>query len=77
MVREYLFHDLATVSLVTERRRFAPWGLAGGEPGSVGRNTLIRADGESTDLGARAEVDVGVGDRVRIETPGGGGWGLA
>ncbi|MBT5774992.1 MAG: hydantoinase B/oxoprolinase family protein [Dehalococcoidia bacterium] len=75
VVREYLFHDLATVSLVTERRRFAPWGLAGGEPGSVGRNTLIRADGETRDLGARAEVDVGVGDRVRIETPGGGGWG--
>ena len=77
VVREYLFHDLATVSLVTERRRFAPWGLGGGEPGSVGRNTLIRADGETRDLGARAEVDVGVGDRVRIETPGGGGWGLA
>ena len=75
VVREYLFHDLATVSLVTERRRFAPWGLGGGEPGSVGRNTLIRADGETRDLGARAEVDVGVGDRVRIETPGGGGWG--
>jgi N-methylhydantoinase B len=76
VVREYLFHDLATVSLVTERRRFAPWGLGGGEPGSVGRNTLIRTDGEIRDLGSRAEVDVGVGDRVRIETPGGGGWGL-
>jgi N-methylhydantoinase B len=75
VVREYLFHDLATVSLVTERRKFAPWGLAGGGPGSVGRNTLIRMDGSERDLGARAEVDVSVGDRVRIETPGGGGWG--
>ena len=50
-----------TVSLVMEYPTFAPWGLAGGEPGSVGRNTLIRADGSESDLGARAEVDVGVG----------------
>ena len=35
----------------------------------------MRADRETRDLGSRAEVDVGVGDRVRIETPGGGGWG--
>ncbi len=75
LVREYLFHDEATVTIVSERRRYAPWGLAGGEPGAVGRNTLIRADGTREDLGARAEVRVGPGDRVRIETPGGGGWG--
>jgi N-methylhydantoinase B len=75
VVREYRFDGAATVSLVTERRRFAPWGLAGGGPGALGRNTLIRADGTTEDLGARAQVDVGPGDRVRVETPGGGGWG--
>jgi N-methylhydantoinase B len=75
VVREYRFHDEATVTIVSERRRYAPWGLAGGEPGATGRNTLIRADGTVLDLGARAEVRVGPGDRVRIETPGGGGWG--
>lgn len=75
LVREYRFHDRATVTLVTERRRFAPWGLAGGEDGTTGRNTLVRASGETSDLGARAQVEVGPGDRVRVETPGGGGWG--
>ncbi len=77
VLREYRFHDQATVSLVTERRRFAPWGLEGGGAGAVGRNTLLRADGSSEDLGARAQVEVGPGDRVRVETPGGGGWGRA
>jgi len=77
IIREYRFDDQATVSLVTERRRFHPWGLAGGEPGATGRNTLIRADGTTEDLGARAQVEVGPGDRVRVETPGGGGWGVA
>ena len=75
VVREYRFHDRATVSLVTERRRFAPWGLEGGSPGQPGRNTLILADGSTRDLGSRAQIEVGPGDRVRIETPGGGGWG--
>src|SRR5690606_39219848 len=75
VVREYRFDDYATVSLVTARRRFAPWGLQGGGPGAVGHNTLLRADGTSEDLGARAQIEVGPGDRVRVETPGGGGWG--
>ncbi|MDO9445547.1 MAG: hydantoinase B/oxoprolinase family protein, partial [Dehalococcoidia bacterium] len=75
LVREYRFQDDATVTLVTERRTLAPWGLAGGGPGATGRNTLIRADGVTSDLGARAQVEVHPGDRIRIETPGGGGWG--
>ncbi|MDP6604905.1 MAG: hydantoinase B/oxoprolinase family protein [Dehalococcoidia bacterium] len=75
LVREYVFHDRATVTLVSERRRFAPWGLAGGEDATPGRNTLIRDGGTVEDLGARAEVDVEAGDRLRVETPGGGGWG--
>jgi N-methylhydantoinase B len=75
LLREYRFHDHATVSIVSERRRFHPWGLHGGQPGALGRNTLIRADATTTDLGPRAEVDVHPGDRIRIETPGGGGWG--
>jgi N-methylhydantoinase B/oxoprolinase/acetone carboxylase alpha subunit len=70
-----VLHDVATVSLAMERRRFAPWDLGGGEAGSVGRNTLIRADGETRDLGSWGEVDVGVGEWVWIEAAGGGGWG--
>ena len=75
LIREYVFHDRATVTLVSERRRFAPWGLAGGGDAMPGRNTLFRADGTVEDLGARAQVDVDSGDRLRVETPGGGGWG--
>ena len=75
IVREYLFHDRATVTLVTERRRESPWGLAGGSPAAPGRNTLLRADGTVEDLGSRAQRAVGPGDRLRVETPGGGGWG--
>ena len=75
VIREYLFHDHATATLVTERRRFAPWGLAGGGDAATGRNTLDRADGAIEQLDARAQVDVGPGDRLRVETPGGGGWG--
>lgn len=77
LVREYLFHDHATVTLVTERRQRRPAGLAGGGDGGPGRNLLIRADGITTDLGARAQVEVAPGDRVRVETPGGGGWGAS
>jgi N-methylhydantoinase B len=75
LIREYFFHDRATVTLVSERRRFAPWGLAGGGDATPGRNTLFRADGTVEDLGARAQVEVDNGDRLRVETPGGGGWG--
>ena len=75
LVREYAFQDRATVTLVTERRSFAPWGLAGGGDGAPGRNVLVRADGSTHVLPARAQVEVEPGDRVRVETPGGGGWG--
>ena len=77
LIREYAFHDRATVTLVTERRRFAPWGLAGGADGEPGRNVLVRADGSTHELPARAQVEVEPGDRVRVETPGGGGWGIS
>ncbi|MGE3960473.1 MAG: hydantoinase B/oxoprolinase family protein [Dehalococcoidia bacterium] len=77
LVREYRFDDRATVTLVTERRSVPPWGLAGGEPGAPGRNLVIRADGAVEELAARAQVSVGPGDRVRVETPGGGGWGAS
>jgi N-methylhydantoinase B len=64
----------ATTSLLTERRRHAPWGLAGGRDGALGRNTLIR-DGSASELPAKATVDLREGDLLVVETPGGGGWG--
>jgi N-methylhydantoinase B len=59
-----------TYSLITERRRHAPPGAAGGEPGAVGRNLL---DGE--ELPSKATGELRAGQRLRIETPGGGGHG--
>jgi N-methylhydantoinase B len=77
LVRKYRFEDRATVTLVTERRSVAPAGRAGGGDAATGRNTLVRAGGEVEALPARCQVEVHPGDRVIVETPGGGGWGPA
>lgn len=70
LVREFRFLRPAHFSLLTERRSHAPWGSAGGGDGSPGRNLL-----NGRELPAKCEGDVAAGDRLRIETPGGGGWG--
>lgn len=61
-------------TVITDRRLHAPYGLAGGEAGGVGRNVLVTADGER-ELRPKARIHLGTGDRLRILTPGGGGWG--
>ncbi|MGY5877037.1 MAG: hydantoinase B/oxoprolinase family protein [Candidatus Thorarchaeota archaeon] len=66
--------DDCTVSIQSERREIKPWGLFGGEYGEVGRNLLIM-DNEETELDAKITVKARKGSIVRIETPGGGGWG--
>jgi N-methylhydantoinase B len=68
-----LLHQ-AQITLLTERRRFAPYGLAGGESGQPGRNLLIR-DGQESELSGKATLTLQAGDVLRIETPGGGGHG--
>ncbi len=75
LVREIEFLEPLQVSILSERRVFAPYGLAGGESGARGRNTFIRRDGRRINLGAKNEIRAGRGDRIRIETPGGGGYG--
>jgi N-methylhydantoinase B len=62
-------------SLLTERRRVAPRGAAGGASGDTGRNLLRRADGTAEELPAKAQGRLEKGDALRIETPGGGGYG--
>lgn len=68
--------DDVTASLVTERRVRGPWGLAGGGDGAPGRNALVR-DGEEVELPAKTTLRLRRGDRLVVETPGGGGWGRA
>lgn len=75
--RELRFEAPATLSLMGERRRHAPWGLAGGEPGATGEDWLIRASGERLRLPGKVTVEVEPGDRLVVLTPGGGGWGLS
>ena len=74
LIRTIRFLAAATATLTGERRRRAPYGLAGGEPGAPGRNTLIR-DGASADLPGKVTLSIQPGDVIHIETPGGGGWG--
>jgi 5-oxoprolinase (ATP-hydrolysing) len=73
--RHYEFCAPVTVSLLTERRTTSPWGLAGGASGASGRNSAVRRDGSVEPLPGKATVSLGTGDQLRIETPGGGGYG--
>ncbi len=70
LVREIELLAAAQATLLTERRRHRPWGAAGGEHGAAGRNRLNGAA-----LPGKTTLALGAGDRLRIETPGGGGWG--
>ncbi|MBX9604692.1 MAG: hydantoinase B/oxoprolinase family protein [Gammaproteobacteria bacterium] len=72
LVREYEFLDGAAVTLLTERRTLAPWGLAGGAPGMPGENRLNGAP-----VPGKCELEVLRGDRLSIASAGGGGWGDA
>ena len=77
LVREIEFLADMTVSLLTQRRERAPRGLQGGKNGLPGRQFLIRTDGSEETLPAVTSFAVTAGERLRIETPGGGGWGNA
>ncbi len=70
LVREYEFLAPTTVTLLTERRRDAPWRLAGSADGLPGRDALNKCP-----LPSKTVFDARPGDRLVVETPGGGGWG--
>ena len=74
IVREIRLMADSEVTVLSERRRIPPYGLFGGRPGAVGRNIVIRGD-TAEDMGGKFSVSLKAGDRVRIETPGGGGYG--
>ncbi|MEB3264892.1 MAG: hydantoinase B/oxoprolinase family protein [Synechococcus sp.] len=75
VIRQLRFLKPMTVSLLSSSRRVPPFGLAGGQPGLCGCNTLLRADGVVEALGGSAQLAVQPGDGLRVETPGGGGYG--
>jgi N-methylhydantoinase B len=74
VVRELQALSEMTFSLIAERRRHAPPSAHGGEPGACGRDTLIATDGRSRVLPAKTTGTLHRDERLRIETPGGGGY---
>jgi N-methylhydantoinase B len=74
LVRDLEFLCPATVTILSERRRKAPYGLQGGGPAKSGRNLLIR-QGQTQELPGKVELEVQAGDILSMRTPGGGGWG--
>ncbi len=74
LIREIELQGPAQVTLLTERRLFAPYGLSGGSSGEKGRNVLVE-NGVEKELPGKCNIQVNAGAILRIETPGGGGWG--
>ncbi|CAI5745208.1 unnamed protein product [Peronospora destructor] len=76
VVRQVEFLEAMTVSILSERRAFQPYGLEGGKPGARGLNLLSR-HGHVVNLGGKNTVDVLPGEILTLYTPGGGGFGAA
>jgi len=75
VIREMKFLTKAQVTVLSDRRKFPPYGLSGGHPGALGVNLIIRKDGRKENLPSKFTTWVEAGDTVSIQTPGGGGWG--
>ena len=75
LVREVEFLEPLNAAILSERRVHQPYGLNSGEPGKSGLNLFFRKEGTILFLGGKNEIHAETGDRIRIETPGGGGFG--
>jgi N-methylhydantoinase B len=75
IVREIEVLSDAQVTLLADRRTRGPYGLAGGGDGAPGRTVVIRRDGSEEIIPGKTSTRLHSGERIRIESPGGGGWG--
>jgi 5-oxoprolinase (ATP-hydrolysing) len=75
VIRRIRCREAMTMGILSGHRSIPPFGLAGGEPGALGRNSIERGDGSIEMLGGKAEVQMNKGDIFSIATPGGGGFG--
>jgi len=75
LVREIELLTPAQVTFLCDRRKFSPYGLAGGENGTPGKGFWITTGGNKTELPGKCTLHVGKNDLIRVETPGAGGWG--
>jgi N-methylhydantoinase B len=74
VIREIETLAQSRMSLLADRRKRGPYGLAGGDEGKPGTNTIVRGN-KTLRIAAKGSHQMESGDRIRIETPGGGGWG--
>ncbi|MHA7680164.1 hydantoinase B/oxoprolinase family protein [Cupriavidus sp. PET2-C1] len=74
-IRKVRFLEPMTASILSNNRLHAPFGMAGGEPGAMGRNYVVRCDGSEQALGHVGRCEMKAGDVFVVETPGGGGYG--
>jgi N-methylhydantoinase B len=77
IIRELEVLTDCEVTLLSDRRTRGPWGLAGGKPGSAGKASVIRNDGSIEEMPSKFSTRLGTRERIRIESPGGGGWGVS
>jgi len=77
IVREIEVLTDCEVTLLADRRSRGPWGLAGGADGTPGKTSITRRDGSVEPMPAKFSTRLRSGERITIETPGGGGWGKA
>ncbi len=75
IVREIEVLTECQVTLLSERRKHAPWGLVGGGNGTLGKAWVIRRDGSAEEMPGKFSARLEPGERIRIESPGGGAWG--
>jgi N-methylhydantoinase B len=75
IVREIEVLTDCQVTLLSERRKYSPWGLAGGQDGDTGRAWVIRHGNSAEEMSGKFAARLHAGDRIRIESPGGGGYG--
>jgi len=76
-VRRLRFLEAMTASILSSHRKVPNFGVAGGEPGALGRNAVERADGSVEELSGTDKAEMRPGDIIVIESPGGGGYGRA
>ncbi len=75
LIRHYRFLKAVEISLLTQRRVLAPFGLEGGGPGAMGSNIQVTVDGRRIPLTGATSYRAEAGEGLILETPGGGGWG--
>ena len=74
-IREIEFRETMTAVILSNRRKIAPFGICGGKEALKGKNILIKNNGQKIILKSWDSIKIEIGDKIKIKTPGGGGYG--